>query len=74
MKLQGYDFILQHILGKINMKADILSRKDQVDTMEDNKDVKLSMNKKSYYRSQVIVIRKNQVVKEITLLEEIRRN
>jgi len=54
------------------MKADILSRKDQVDTMEDNKDVKLSMNKKSYYRSQVIVIRKNQVVKEITLLEEIR--
>ena len=41
LKLQDYDFILQHILGKMNTKADILSRKDQVHTMEDNKDVKM---------------------------------
>ena len=28
LKLQDYDFTLQHILGKTNMKANILLRKD----------------------------------------------
>ncbi len=28
LKLQDYDFTLQHIPGKMNTKADILSRKD----------------------------------------------
>jgi len=41
LKLQDYDFTLQHIPGKTNTKVDILSRKDQVDTREDNKDVQL---------------------------------
>ena len=41
LKLQDYDFILQYIPGKTNTKADILSRKDQVDMKEDNKDVQL---------------------------------
>ena len=39
--MQDYDFVLQHILGKTNTKVDILSRKDQVNTKEDNKDVQL---------------------------------
>jgi len=33
--------MLKHIPGKINTKADILSRKEQVNTKEDNKDVQL---------------------------------
>jgi len=41
LKLQDYDFTLQHISEKTNTKADILSRKDQVNTKEDNKDVQL---------------------------------
>ena len=41
LKLQDYNFILRHILGKTNTKADILSRKDQVDTKKDNKDMQL---------------------------------
>ena len=41
LKLQDYDFTLKHIPGKTNMKADILSWKDQIDTKEDNKDVQL---------------------------------
>ncbi len=41
LKLQDYDFILRHILGKMNTKADILSRKEQVDMKEDNKDIQL---------------------------------
>ena len=45
LKLQDYDFTLKHILGKTNMKADILSRKDQVNTKEDNKDVQLLKDK-----------------------------
>ena len=41
LKLQDYNFVLRHIPGKLNMKADNLSRKDQVNTKEDNKDVQL---------------------------------
>ena len=44
LKLQDYDFKLKHIPGKTNTKANILSRKDQVDTKEDNKDVQLLKN------------------------------
>ena len=36
-----------NILGKINIKADILLRKDQVNTKEDNKDVQLLKDKMS---------------------------
>ena len=45
LKLQDYNFTLWYILGKMNMKADILSRKDQVNTKEDNKDVQLLKEK-----------------------------
>ena len=41
LKLQDYNFILQYISGKTNTKADILSRKDQVDMRDDNKDVQI---------------------------------
>jgi len=41
LKLQDYDFILQYILEKMNTKADALSRKDQVNTKKDNKDVQM---------------------------------
>ena len=37
--------MLKHILGKTNTKADILSRKDQVNTNEDNKDVQILKDK-----------------------------
>ena len=45
LKLQDYNFMLKHILGKTNTKVDILSRKDQVNTKEDNKDVQLLKDK-----------------------------
>ena len=41
LKLQDYDFILWYIPEKTNIKADILSKKDQVDTREDNKYIKI---------------------------------
>jgi len=45
LKLQDYNFILQHILEKMNTKADILSREDQVNIKDDNKDVQLFKEK-----------------------------
>jgi len=41
LKLQDYNFKLQHILEKTNTKADILSRKNQVDTGDNNKDIQM---------------------------------
>jgi len=41
LKLQDYDFTLQHIPGKTNTKADILSRREKVDTKEDNQDIQM---------------------------------
>jgi len=41
LKLQDYDFILWHVPGKTNTKLDILSRKDQVNMKDDNKDVQV---------------------------------
>jgi len=41
LKLQDYDFTLRHIPGKTNTKADILSRREKVDTKEDNQDIQM---------------------------------
>jgi len=52
LKLQDYSFILQHIPGKTNTKADVLSRKDHIDTMEDNKDIQM-FKKEMWIRKQI---------------------
>ena len=76
LKLQDYDFILQHILGKTNTKADILSRKDQVDTKEDNKDVQLLKDemwtRKSTSKIKVFDERKR--VDKSDIIKKIRKN
>ena len=60
------------------MKADVLSRKNQVDTMDDNRDIKLLKNelwmRQMKIEAKVMIIRKSQVVEETTLLDEIRSN
>jgi len=74
--LQDYDFILRHILEKTNTKADILSRKDQVDTKEDNKDVQLlkdeMWSRKIVGKIQVFDDRK--VVEETDIIKRIKKN
>ena len=74
LKLQDYDFLLWHISRKTNTKADILSRKDQVDTKDNNKNVQM-LKEKLWEKQQIIadikVIWKKQVVEETTLWEEI---
>jgi len=74
--LQDYDFILRHIPGKTNTKADILLRKDQVDTKEDNKDVQLLKDeiwsRKSTSKIQVFNGKKR--VDESDIIKKIRKN
>jgi len=74
--LQDYDFILKHILGKINTKADILSRKEQVNTKEDNKDVQLLKEELWQQRTTVEITmnKRKTTVEEGNILKKIKRN
>jgi len=59
----------------MNTRANILFRKYQMDTKDDNKDIKMLKDKlwtrRIYMKAKVIILRENQVVEETTLLEEI---
>ena len=76
LKLQDYDFTLKYILGKTNTKADILSRKDQVNTKEDNKDIQLLKDKLWQRRTtvEIMMIKRKTTVEEGNILKEIKRN
>ena len=71
--MQDYDFILQHIPGKTNTKADILSRKDQVDMQDDNKDVQILKEELWTRRTtaEITILKRNKIIENSDLLEEI---
>ena len=76
MKLQDYDFTLKYILGKTNMNANILSRKDQVNMKEDNKDVQL-LKKKLWARRitvEITMLRRKMTANELDIVKKIKRN
>ena len=58
------------------MKVDILSRKDQVNTKEDNKDVQLLKNKlwQRKTTAEIIMMKENKTREEGNILKEIRKN
>ena len=74
--MQDYDFTLKHIPEKTNTKADILSRKDQVNTKEDNKDVQILKDKlwQQKTTAEVIIMKGNKIREEGNILKKIRRN
>jgi len=76
LKLQDYDFTLKHIPGKTNTKVDILSRKDQVNTKEDNKDVQLLKDKMWTRKTtaRVTILGRKMVPEEGDILKRIRKN
>jgi len=72
---QDYDFTLKHIPGKTNTKADILSRKEQVNIKEDNKDVQL-LKKELWQRrttAEITMIKRKTTVEKSNILKEIRK-
>ena len=71
--MQDYDFILQYISGKTNTKADILSRKDQVDMRDDNKDVQILKEELWTRRTivEITMLKRNKIIENFDLLEEI---
>jgi len=76
LKLQDYGFTLQHILGKTNTKVDILSRKDQVNTKEDNKDVQM-LKEELWTRkmtAEVTILKRTTKMEDSDILKEIRNN
>ena len=57
------------------MKADILSKKNQVNTQDDNKDVQVLREElwtRRQITAEVMLLQRNKVVEETTLLEEIQ--
>jgi len=76
LKLQDYDFMLRYIPGKMNTKADILSRKEQVNTKEDNKDVQLLKEELWQQRTtaEITMTKRKIMVEEGNILKEIKRN
>ena len=58
------------------MKADILSRKDQVDTTNNNKNIKFLKDKlwMKQVKMEAEVIMKSQIVEETILLDKIQRS
>lgn len=62
----------------MNTRVDILSRKDQVDTKKDNKNIKILKDKLWKQRqvmvAEIAIFKGNQIVEETILLEEIQKN
>ena len=76
MKLQDYDFTLKHIPGKTNMKVDILSQKDQVNTKEDNKDVQLQKDEMWTRKTttKVTMLGQKVLTEEGNIIKKIQKN
>ena len=58
------------------MKADILLRKDQVNTKKDNKDIQL-LKKESQTRrtiAEVTILKRTTIIDKLEILEEIKRS
>ena len=60
----------------MNIKVDILSRKEQVDTKEDNKDVQLLKEELWQQRTmaEIIMIKRKMTVEGSNIFKEIKRN
>ena len=58
------------------MKADILSRKDQMNTQDDNKDVQMLKKELQKRRTmaEITMLRRNNIIEKMELLKKIQQN
>ena len=58
------------------MKADILSRKDQVNTQDDNKDIQILKEELWTRRmtAEITILRRNRVMEKTKFLKKIQQN
>ncbi|KAF7785180.1 hypothetical protein Agabi119p4_1345 [Agaricus bisporus var. burnettii] len=82
LMLQEYDFLLRHIPGKTNTKADILSRLIKPDTSNDNRGVEMFKEKMFIRRLEestpihdvtLLHNRRFEILADETVLEKIRK-
>jgi len=64
---------LWHILEKANIKADILSRKNQMNTQDDNKDVQMLKDELWTRRmiAEVTVLQRKEAIENSSLSDDI---
>jgi len=76
LKLEDYDFTLQHIPEKTNTKADILLRKDQVNIKEDNKNIQLLKEElwKRRTTAKITMLKRSSILEKTDLIKELQRN
>ena len=68
--------MLKYISGKINIKADIFSRKDQVNMKENNKDVQLLKEQLWTRRmtAEIMMLERKTIMDKLDITKEIKRN
>ena len=83
LMLQEYDFLLCHVPGKTNTKADILSRMFKYDVSEDNNNIEMFKNKtfirqileeKPILETTIFLNRQLEIRTDPSLLEEIKQS
>jgi transposase InsO family protein len=81
LKLQDYDFIIRHVPGKTNTKADILSRMMGYDGKDDNRDTIVlkeemfvrTMDMKEEWEEILLRAERFEVTADMDIMEDIRR-
>ena len=68
--------MLKHIPGKTNTKVDILSRKNQVDTKENNKNMQLLKDKMWTRKTigKIMMLRREMITEENDIIKKIQKN
>jgi len=71
LKLQDYDFMIRHIPGKTNTRADLLSRKDQVNVIRDNKNIEM-LRQVEIQRTEalVVLLKEDKITQDIQLKDK----
>jgi len=66
----NYDFIIRYVSEKTNTRADLLSRKDQIDVTKDNRNIKMLRQVKIWWMEASVVLFKEDKATQDTWLKD----